>query len=273
MQHLTTADGARIAYDDIGSGRPLVLLHGLMAHHGFFHRQHPLAERFRLILVDLRGHGESRDGAGGGLAVETMAADIAALAEQLDLHDAIGIGWSLGAAILWHVLAGPASHRFAGAVVVDMTPRVRNGPDWELGLSPELCAARAAAIEQDFPSFAAAAARAIFAGPAAEADWAAAEFARNDPAAIGALWESLVEQDFRDALGRIEQPTLIVHGAHSHLYDGGTAEHLARALPRARAIRFDRSGHAPHIEQPELFNQAIADFAASLPRVRDPQTA
>lgn len=271
MPQFTAADGARIAYEEIGSGRPIVLLHGLMAHRGFFEQQRPLVERFRLILVDLRGHGESR--IDRGLDVESLAGDLAGLAAHLDLRDAIGVGWSLGAAVLWHVLAGPASSRFAGAVVVDMTARVLNDADWDLGLSPGMCAARAEAIEQDFASFASNAGRAIFAGPAAESDWAAAEFARNDPTAIGALWSSLVEQDFRAALGRIEQPTLIVHGARSHLYDGGTADHLARALPRARAVRFEQSGHAPHIEQSELFNQTIEDFAASLPRVRDTQTA
>ena len=65
-----------------------------------------------------------------------------------DLHDAIGVGWSLGATVLWHVLAGPAADRFAGAIVVDMTARVLNDAEWDLGLSPEACEARSAAIRR-----------------------------------------------------------------------------------------------------------------------------
>jgi pimeloyl-ACP methyl ester carboxylesterase len=40
------------------------------------------------------------------------------------------------------------------------------------------------------------------------------------------------------------------------------------ALPSASTIEFDRSGHAPHLEQPELFNRTVRDFAAMLPPVQ-----
>ena len=72
----------------------------------------------------------------------------------------------------------------------------------------------------------------------------------------------------RPTLGRIGQPTLIAHGAHSHLYGSDTADFLGAAIPRSKIVQFDQSGHSPHIEQPELFNRALRDFAASLPRVR-----
>lgn len=276
MQHFTASDGARIAYRDEGGGRPLVLLHGLMAHGGFFQGQAALADRFRLIRIDLRGHGAS-GAAGAAPTVAQLADDVAQLVEALELEDAIGIGWSLGATLLWHLLDGPAGDRFAGAVVVDMTARVRNDEAWELGLSAETCEARTEAIAGDFESFAIGAGQGIFAQPIDEArrpiaDWASFEFARNDPATIAALWASLEREDLRALLGRIGQPTLVVHGAHSQLYGDGTADHLVCALPNARAVRFGRSGHAPHIEEPELFNRIVEDFAAGLPRVRHTQT-
>lgn len=269
MQHFIASDGVRVAYDDEGGGRPLVLLHGLMAHRGFFARQRELATHFRIVNVDLRGHGESR--AATGLTIEQLAEDVSALAEALDLNGAIGIGWSLGASVLWRVLAGPQSGRFAASVIVDMTPRVANDSEWRLGLSSEACEARRQAIENDFQTFATNAGQAIFAHPdaGATARWAGEEFARNDPAAISALWSSLAGEDFRATLGRIRQPTLIVHGARSHLYGSDTADHLGAAIPHSRILEFERSGHSPHIEQPDLFNQTIQDFAASLPRFRD----
>lgn len=269
MEHFTAPDGARIAYRDEGDGRPLVLLHGLMAHSGFFGAQADLARDFRLISVDLRGHGASS--AAGGSTVEQLAGDVSGIVEALDLQDAVGVGWSLGASVLWQVLDGPAGARFAGAVVVDMTARVMNSGDWDLGLSPEACDARTAAIAGDFETFATAAGQAIFAQPIREAlrgraDWASFEFARNDPAAIGSLWASLVRQDFRLLLARIRQPTLIIHGAHSQLYGGATARHLACVLPDAELIEFEASGHAPQIEEPDRFNDTIRAFAASLSR-------
>ena len=274
LGRFTARDGTEIAFEDEGEGRPLVLLHGLMAHRGFFERQRPLADSFRLIRVDLRGHGESR-GKGVSPDLDLLAQDIEGLASHLGLEDAIGVGWSLGAAVLWRVLAGPAGRRFAAAVVVDMTARVMNDGDWQLGLSPSVCDARSRAIAQDFGAFAASAGASIFAQPLDEesrplAHWAGKEFARTDPAAVGALWASLVGEDFRPMLDRIRQPTLVIHGARSHLYGSGTADHLVRALPDARAVMFERSGHAPHLEQPDLFNTTLRDFAASLPRLREP---
>lgn len=276
MERFTASDGVSIAYEVNGTGRPLLLLHGLMAHRGFFEAQRPLASDFRIIAVDLRGHGDSRtDGLRPDVA--RIAADVAELAEHLELEDAIGVGWSLGASVLWHVLAGPASRRFAGAVIVDMTARVLNEGDWQLGLSRETCDARTAAISDDYPSFAAAAGQNIFAQPVEDgkralAAWAGEQFGRNDGATMGAVWTSLVATDDRPLLAGIGQPTLIIHGGKSQLYGPETAQHLATALPKARILTFDRSGHAPHMEQPELFNAAIRDFAASLPPVRHTET-
>jgi pimeloyl-[acyl-carrier protein] methyl ester esterase len=276
LQHFTASDGARIAYRDSGAGMPIVLLHGLMAHSGFFQRQQALAEDFRVIAIDLRGHGRSWERGHAAISppsVERMASDVAELAEALGLERAIGVGWSLGATVLWHVLAGPAASRFAGAVVVDMTARVRNDEEWDLGLSPEACEARSLAIREDFQSFALAAGHAIFAQPVASddralADWAGLEFAGSDAGAIDAVWASLVRQDVRALLTGIRHPTLIFHGAQSSLYGDDTADHLVAALPDARAVRFDRSGHAPHLEEPELFNRTLKKFAVHLSRTR-----
>jgi pimeloyl-[acyl-carrier protein] methyl ester esterase len=272
LQQLTASDGAEIGYTDEGGGRPLVLLHGLMAHGGFFRLQRELLDSFRLIALDFRGHGRTQ-AASGGASVARLAADVEELAEKLDLRGAIGIGWSLGAAILWRVLAGSAGDRFAGSVTIDMAPRVRNEDDWQLGISAELCDARTAAIRDDYSDFAVAAGHAIFSQPLVDgtrelAEWSSFEFAKNDPAAIDAVWTSLVADDFRNDLPLISQPSLIVHGLKSQLYGPATARYLERSLQRACAVPFEGSGHAPHLEEPKKFNDLIREFAASLPAPR-----
>ena len=275
MQTFTASDGAKIAFEVAGRGRPLVLLHGLMAHSGFFAAQWSLAREFQLIGIDLRGHGGSRV-SGDAPNVDRIASDVSDIVEQLGVEGAIGVGWSLGASVLWQVLAGRASPRFAGAVVVDMTPRVLNADDWQLGLTPEVCDARTTAIRHDYPNFAVLAGQNIFAQPLAGgtrelAAWAGEQFKMNDAGAMSAVWGSLLDKDYRHLLPRIEQQTLIVHGAKSQLYGPATADYLAAALPRGRAVTFQHSGHAPHMEEPELFNSILRDFAASLPRVRETQ--
>jgi pimeloyl-ACP methyl ester carboxylesterase len=268
LAEFTATDGVRVGYDDSGSGRPLLLLHGLMAHRGFWSPQQPLAAHFRLIAPDLRGHRRSLADH-KTLTVDRLVQDIEELVAALDLSDAVVVGWSLGAAIAWPLLAGPASQRFAGSVIVDMTPKILNEDGWNLGLSPDLVSARAAAMRDDFSTFAKNAGSAIFAQPMADgkaelARWAGAEFARNDHRAMGALWASLTDADLRPLLAGIKQPSLIVRGAHSYLYGPDTARYLADALPCAEVLELDRSGHAPNLEEPDLFNSRIKGFAAKL---------
>lgn len=274
MGTFVAADGAKISFSESGSGRPLVLLHGLMASAEFFEPQQSLADHYRLISIDLRGHGASS--AGGELSIAQLADDVSRIADELDLKDAILVGWSLGASVLWRVLTGPSGNRFAASVIIDMTPKVLNEGDWSLGLSREVCDARSAAMRDDFEAFATAAAHAMFAQPLTQAssDLAASsgeKFAHNDPAAIQKIWASLVAEDLRPLLTEIEQPTLIIHGAHSQLYGRETADYLAEALPSARIISFERSGHAPHLEEPETFNTEIREFAEGLMPVRELQ--
>jgi pimeloyl-ACP methyl ester carboxylesterase len=276
LGRFTASDGVAIHYEEVGAGRPLLLLHGLMAHAGFWRGQLPLADSFRLIAPDLRGHGRS-PAPPATVTVDRLVGDVAELVDALDLADAVVVGWSLGAALGWPLLAGPMGGRFAASVVVDMTPCIRNAGGWQLGLSPELIEARAAAFRDDFASFAAAAGPAVLGPPLEDgkaelAAWAAQEFARNDPAAMAALWDSLAVQDHRPLLPRITQPTLIVRGVHSYLYGEGTSRYLASALPHARLIEFGRSGHAPALEEPELFNSTIRSFVAELQSVAETAT-
>jgi pimeloyl-ACP methyl ester carboxylesterase len=66
-----------------------------MAHSGFFAKQRSLASEFRLIGIDLRGHGRSLAD-GKAPTIEQMADDVSEIAEALELEQAIAVGWSLG---------------------------------------------------------------------------------------------------------------------------------------------------------------------------------
>jgi pimeloyl-ACP methyl ester carboxylesterase len=281
VAQLQLNDGLSMAYADQGAGRPLLLVHGWGASGRFFHPQQSALEKgFRVVTPDLRGHGASPCPAGRP-TVELLAADLAALAERLELEDAVAVGWSMGAMVLWRALGLGLERRLAGMVVVDMTPRIVNGADWSLGLKGGYDLRTAAAARQamlaDWPAFGAAMARSIVAeGLEAERrdliEWMALAVARNAPEPLAHLWGSLAGQDFREALARIRTPTLIAHGALSQLYPAETSLYLEDRLPDARRIAFERSGHAPHLEEPELFNRVVAEFAAGLP-AHDQRTA
>ncbi|HYC04883.1 MAG TPA: alpha/beta hydrolase [Azospirillaceae bacterium] len=273
MPEITTSDGVRLSYEEAGQGRALLLVHGWSAHAGFFAPQiDELSKSFRVIAPDLRGHRHS-PAPPLEATVERLALDIADLLAALDLRDVVAVGWSLGAMVLWRALLDGAAERIAGMVVVDMTPRVPGAEDWQLGMlggyEAEETPALTLSMRQDWPAYTRRIVRRLFAADRPPdtglADWAEAEIARNDPAWMAGLWQSLAGQDFRAALSGIPTPTLVVHGGRSQLYGAGTAAYLETTLPDARRVAFDRSGHTPHLEEPELFNRIIEEFAAGLP--------
>lgn len=275
MPYLVASDGANIAYDDVGTGRPLLLVHGWATHAGFFAPQVAgLAGSFRIITMDLRGHGRSRT-ATGDLSIETLARDITELADHLDLADLLVVGWSMGAMVLWRALLDGLADRVAGMVVIDMAPRVVNGDDWNLGLRgshPAKSGRHAATtMAANWLAVGPRVAGRIFAeGREVEQAilrrWAETEVSGNDPAAMADLWTSLTAQDFRSLLSMIAVPVLITHGRLSRLYSDATARALAALLAHAVTVGFDRSGHAPHLEEPDLFNRTLTQFAATLPQ-------
>lgn len=272
MKSFVADDGAVIAYRDEGVGRPLLMLHGLNADSRLFARQAAaLSGDFRVIRPDFRGHGDSP--AGDAPDMDRLVRDTAALVDRLDLDGVVGIGWSLGAMVLWRVLLGAQAARFAGAVVIDMTARVTPAPGWSLGLTD--ASLRVAPDGEDAAARGRRIAHAILAGDRPDdglAETIAPLLAQDDADAVAAIGASLFDEDLRDALPRIAVPTVVAHGGRSQYYADETATWVAARLPDARAVRFARSGHAPHVEEPDAFNEMVIGFVRDLESLGQTQT-
>src|SRR5581483_11761266 len=99
MSEVTIADGVTLSYDERGDreAQPLVLVHGVSMSRRYFHRQlEPLSERYRVIALDLRGHGDSSD-APAGHTIPHYARDLAQFIDALGLERPVLLGWSMGA--------------------------------------------------------------------------------------------------------------------------------------------------------------------------------
>ncbi|MDX2234482.1 MAG: alpha/beta hydrolase [Hyphomonadaceae bacterium] len=249
----------------------MLFVHGWAAKAAFFAAQiEAFAPITRVIAPDLAGHGGARD-AGGLPTIAGMADDVAALLDALDLTGVLAVGWSMGASVLWALAARAGPSRIAGLVSVDMTPRVLNDETWSLGLADGLTqddSVRAVeAMRADWRKFAERVAGNIFApdaSPALHARYGATAFADNDPDAMAHAWTSLTAFDARPLIPAIDAPTLVAYGARSKLYAPATSAWLADTAPNAARIAFHRSGHAPHLEEPERFNRMLSEFAAIL---------
>jgi pimeloyl-[acyl-carrier protein] methyl ester esterase len=268
MPTVVLSDDFRMAYREQGAGRPLLLVHGWGAHSGFFQPQlDGLSDRFRVIAVDLRGHGDSRIAPGAELSTALLARDLGEFIAALDLNDIVAVGWSMGAMVLWQAWLDGARSRIARMVVEDMSPRIVNEPGWGLGMRKGFTAKAAEkgarAMVADWPAYARALARnLVSAGPRQEAlvAWAEQEFLDQEPRPLARLWSALAHEDFRGRLPEVTAPTLVIHGRYGP-YEAETARWIEDALPTAASLHFERSGHAPHLEEPERFNRVTAEFA------------
>lgn len=125
MSTLTLKDGTEIYYKDWGTGQPIVFHHGwpLSADDWDAQMIFFLQQGYRVIAHDRRGHGRSSQTTGGH-EMETYAADVAQLAEQLDLKEAIHIGHSTGGGEVIHYANKYGKDRVAKAVLISAVPPV-----------------------------------------------------------------------------------------------------------------------------------------------------
>jgi non-heme chloroperoxidase len=125
MSSITTKDGTQIYYKDWGSGQPIVFHHGwpLSADDWDAQLMFFLSRGYRVIAHDRRGHGRSTQ-TSSGHEMDTYAADVAELAKQLDLRNAVHVGHSTGGGEVARYVARHGAGRVAKAVLISAVPPV-----------------------------------------------------------------------------------------------------------------------------------------------------
>ena len=123
MGSITTKDGTSIYYKDWGSGQPVVFSHGWPLNADAWDDQmlFVASHGYRAIAYDRRGHGRSSQPWNGN-DMDTFADDLAALFEQLDMHDAVLVGHSAGGGDVARYIGRYGTARLAKVVLVDAIP-------------------------------------------------------------------------------------------------------------------------------------------------------
>ena len=273
MGTLQLSGGGTLEFDDQGSGPAMVFLHGWsLGKEAFAKQRRALSDRFRVIVPDMRGHGNSKRFEKGD-GIDTLASDLERLLVALDVSDVILVGWSMGALVAWQTAEGPQRGRIRGIVTIDMVPRVLNGGGWKHGLRAGThlydIDIDLTKMHDDWRAFTHAYVPMVFAcGKAIERRELIEDMldrvGDNDLESMTNLWRALVHADFVDTVQRLDVPTLITYGALSQIYAEEAAAWMDEHIPNSRRARFAESGHAPHLEEPQRFNQVLADFAGAL---------
>jgi pimeloyl-ACP methyl ester carboxylesterase len=241
-------DGLELAYRWIGEGRPLVLLHGFTGSGLRFIQHGPSAalasHGYRVIVPDLRGHGDSsRPHDPAAYPPDVLADDGLALIDFLQLRDYDLGGYSLGGRIVLRMLARGArpAHAIIGGQGLDALGGAtsRTG-GYRRALTAMVSGER---LEPGSPR-------------ALQADWLAQTGA--DPQALLHVLDTFVGTP-DTALAEITTPTLVVAGDQ----DERQAAELAAALPGARYVQVP-GNHLSALLSPEL-EAAILAFLAQAP--------
>jgi len=265
MKEFVTSDGTRLVYCDRGHGRPLLFLHGWLMSHNVWKFQAPLADNFRVVAPDLRGHGAS---GGTGFSYSGCVADLVELLNHLGLEKTIIVGWSMGAQIAlqaWPLMRD----RVAALVLVGGTPRFCSGDDYEHGVPYAEARSMALRLRRSFTRTAGEFYLGMF-SPEDQREHDLNALAKTIvtslpqlPVALAAL-DELITADLRSLLVEVTVPVLLVHGESDRICLPGASRYMQAMLPDSHFQLFPGGGHAPFISRPTEFNEQLSVFARGM---------
>ncbi len=265
-QAVTGGGGLRLHAREWGNadGPPILFIHGWSQNHLCWARQYEsaLADEFRLVAYDLRGHGMSEaplepehytDG-------ELWADDVAAIVDQLRLDRPVLVGWSYGGFIACDYVRAHGQDRIAAIDFVGGAVKLGAAAFGTL-IGPGFLDHFADLTADDLPTN-------IRAMPAFVKGLTARPLPADDfetalcstavvPARIRANLAAR-EIDGDDVLRALEVPLLVTHGRADSVVLPAMAEHVLATCPVAEASWYEGVGHTPHLEEPERFNRELA---------------
>lgn len=255
-------DGIRLRYEVYGEGEPVLLVHGYPLSRELWR---PTAEAlwddYRVILPDLRGHGESE--ASEEASMERYAADLAALLDHLaERRPVVLVGLSMGGYVAFE-FCRRFPERVRALVLVD----TRAQPDTPEGARGRLETAERA-LREGSAGVADAMLGKLFASSAPEAlreRWRTI-MAATPPMGIAAALRGMAGRpDSFDTLRQLDRPVLIVVGEEDAITPPEDARAMQQAARAAGLEVVPGAGHLTPVEQPERFVAALRGFLTALP--------
>ncbi|MDD5058419.1 MAG: alpha/beta fold hydrolase [Sideroxydans sp.] len=266
--------------ESIGSGAPLVLLHGWGMHGGVWSDvAQKLATDFQVHSVDLPGYGFSGKGEGEGerekggepvlpfplpsspFSLETVVDELSA-----NFPEPIAIcGWSLGGQVALH-WAAREPEKVRRLILVSSTPCFAARDDWQHGMAREVLEKFANELELNHAATLRRFISLQLRGSENERELLALLreklFSRGEPdmATLRAGLDILRDADQRGELPGIKQPTLVIAGERDKLTPPQASHYMAQAMPDARLAEVKGAAHAPFLSHPEQFVKVVTDF-------------
>lgn len=268
---ISGGNGLQLAAHEYGQPqeKSILLIHGFNACHLAWSKQYlsRLADEFRLVCLDIRGHGMSEKPPEFGCYTESVlwADDIHAIITGLSLRRPILAGWSYGGYIINDYLAkygqdavGGINYVGAGVLLGGANSAEMFGKDVS-GFFGGLCSDNLEENIRALRPFL----RAIFEKQPPQEDFEvmAAYNMVVPPAVRRGLVSRTINRD--DVLRALTIPVLVTEGASDRIVSAAHTQHLLSCLAQAQHSRYEGVGHTPQREEAERFNCELAAFARS----------
>ncbi|MGZ4493508.1 MAG: alpha/beta fold hydrolase [Nocardioides sp.] len=263
---VTAPDGTALHIEELGTGRPVLLLQGLGYASWAWRLQAPaVATVGRAVLLDNRGSGRSGKPA-GPYTVAQLADDAAAVLDGLGAGPALVVGASMGGYVAM-TLALRRPDLVRGLVLVATSA---GGPEAER-VPEETARAWRAAADLPAPAFARETMPLSFAPgwteehPARFEQWLAARLEDPTPPEAWRAQYDACERHLDQGLpeGDIDLPTYVVHGTADRVVPYGNAELVRKRIPRAEVVTMNGCGHLCWLERPHVVNRLLVAAAAA----------
>lgn len=255
-------NGITLGYDDRGHGLPLVLLHAFPLNRRMWAASAALAQHYRMITPDLRGHGDSEVVPSPAL-ISDMADDVIKLLDALHIERTVIGGLSMGGYVALNIVA-----RYAPRVQALILANTRAGADSAEGKrnrailgQTALDAGANAIADQMIPK--------LLSAPAQRnrelVDHVRSMIIATDPRGIAAASQGMAARpDSTAVLGSINVPTLIIGSTDDAVIPMAESIAMHGAIANATLEIIPDAGHLSNLEQPESFNRALQSFLATL---------
>jgi sigma-B regulation protein RsbQ len=249
-------------------GRPVVFVHGFGCdQHMWRHVAPAFAADHRVVTFDLVGAGGADPAAWDPERYDSLdayAEDILAVVRSLERRDVVLVGHSVSA--MSAVLAAVAEpDLFSALVLIGPSPRYTDDGDYRGGFSDDDIAELLAALDSNYLGWSAAMAPAIMGNSDRPAlgEELTASFCRMDPEVARRFARVTFLTDCRERLPAVTTPTLVLQSQQDLIAPIEVGQYVADAIPDARLVVLDATGHCPHLSAPQDTIAAIRDFVGS----------
>ncbi|MBO0723978.1 MAG: alpha/beta hydrolase [Blastocatellia bacterium] len=262
---IVTGDGASLFYKDWGNGRTVVFVHGWALNSDMWQYQmiHLTGLGLRCVAYDIRGHGRSSD-PGRGYDYDTLAGDLAAVIEQLDLRDITLVAHSMGCGAAVRYLSHHGADRIARVALVSPSlPFILKTEDNPDGVDKTVLERVRAKFSRDFPKWLADNAPPFFTPETSPAmiQWGISMCLQASLKALIDCNRTDTETDFRAELPKITAPTLIIHGDKDVSAPlEFTGRKTTRLIPGSQLKVYEGAPHGLMFTHMDRFNRDLHDF-------------